>query len=320
MPYNEASSPLTLKLLAAHGVEPIFAVHAESDLDALAATLRAAGQHNVQPWIWPLLAKDHGYWACEQNSQEWGARVDEILCFLEAAQARPAGVAVDLEPPIQAVTALTRSLPVTDWARLVRRHLDPPRFARSVVDWQSIASGLRARGYETLGITTPMAAHDLRDGQPVWQDLLETPWIDVPWSSWGIMAYNSMVAGYSKGMLTVDEARACHQPLLVRVEQSFGPQGHVSLGLTGTGVLEDESVYATPHELALDVSAAKAAGITDIGFFCLEGILDRADPESWLKTFDAPAGTPPRSWKTPVVQVAARSARFVTNRLRELEF
>lgn len=152
LPYKEASSPLTLKLLAAHDVEPIFAVHADSDLDALAETLRAARQHLVQPWIWPLLPKDHGYWACEQNSQEWGARVDDVLTFLEAAQARPAGVAVDLEPPFQAVTALTRSLPVMDLARLVCRHLDPPRFEQSVLDWQTIATALQVRGYETLGI------------------------------------------------------------------------------------------------------------------------------------------------------------------------
>ncbi len=319
LPFDEVRRPETLRLLGTHDVEPILAVHVEADLQSLSETIRSARRAGLRPWIWPLLAKDHGYWASEQNSGEWKARVDEILSTLESENARPSGIAVDLEPPL-AIVNLTRSMQVVEWMQLVRRHLDPIRFESSVMSWRAIALGLSARGYETLGITTPMAAHDLRDGQPVWQDLLETPWIDVPWSSWGIMAYNSMVAGYSKGVLNIEEARACHHPLLVRINQSFGARGHVSLGLTGTGVLEDEAVYSSPDDLALDVAAAKAAGITDIGVFCLEGILDRSDPESWLKKFDVPpALMMPQSWKTPLVQGAARSARLVTNRLRMLE-
>lgn len=319
LPFDEFRRPQTLRLLGTHDVEPILAVHVDADLQSLAETIRAAKKAGLRPWIWPLLAKDHGYWASEQNSGEWRARVDAILKTLESENARPSGVAVDLEPPLEIVN-LTRSMQVMEWMQLVRRHLDPIRFESSVRSWQTIASSLNSRGYETLGITTPMAAHDLGDGQPVWQDLLETPWIDVPWSSWGIMAYNSMVAGYSKGVLNIEEARACHHPLLVRMNESFGPRGHVSLGLTGTGVLEDEAVYSSPDDLALDVAAAKAAGIMDIGVFCLEGILDHSDPESWLRKFDVPpAVLMPQSWKTPLVQGAARSARFVTNRLRKLE-
>ncbi|MCK6550309.1 hypothetical protein L6R52_31020, partial [Myxococcota bacterium] len=66
----------------------------------------------------------------------------------------------------------------------------------------------------------------------------------------------------------------------------------VSVGLAGPGKLGDEPVLPSPDALALDVAAARAAGVDDLALFSLEGVLGRASPEAWLEAFVA---TPPRA-------------------------
>ncbi|MEZ4458803.1 MAG: hypothetical protein R3E66_03560 [bacterium] len=320
LPYEEAADAHVLRLLSRWKVTPHIAVKHDADLDGLANVLQAAASFGVSVWLWPLLSHHDGYWANESNVATWSSEVHSVLHFLEGAGTPPAGIAVDLEPPIELVTPWTRTLPFGEIATLIARNLDASRFAQAERDWQRVANDLTKRGYATLAITTPAAAHDLRDGKPVWQDLLETPWSGVGWGVKGVMAYNSMIAGYSRGLLTIEDARAMHHRLLIRLSRAFGPDAHVSLGVTGAGVLGDEVAYASPTELLADVAAARHAGIQDIGLFCLEGVLDRPDPDAWFEAFTSQSSAPPpTSWKTPLVRSAAWTARRLALSVRALE-
>lgn len=317
LPYEEARHPDVISFLKAHDLQPIFAVRPDSDLDALVRLIRDTDTAGLRPMIWPLLSHSDGYWPGESNAERWWAQTEWILDTLAAQMARPAGVAVDLEPPIDHVQKLARAVPGLDVLRLLWSNLDRERFEDSVRQWTGIADALHERRLDTLAVAFSAVASDLNHKTAVWQDLLETPWADVAWKSHGIMAYGSLVTGYSKGLLGADDARAIHHHLITPVQARWGAGSHVSMGLVGTGVLGDEPTYASPHALALDAAAVRAAGVTDLGLFCLEGILSRDDPESWVEAVWAMTPVvPSMTYRSRAVRILGRGARNMAGFVR----
>ncbi len=317
LPLEELTRPAALDLLAAEGVHPIVAVRPDTDPALLARVIHAVGARELEVGIWPLLGREEGYWPSERNVTGWSATTLEWLDELEARDARPAWLAVDLEPPLDQTSRLLRRTLDVPVAALEfgRQNLDLARYRIAEREFQALADEVRRRGVRSLGITLPMAAHDLRDGEPLWQDVLETPWSDVGWDLNGIMAYGSIVSGASAGLLSYADARAIHQHLLQRLAAHYRAKSHVSLGVTGVGVFGDEPTWADPEELRLDASAALAAGVTDIGVFCLEGILSRTTPEAWLRAVThARATAPAPTWKATALRHTARAARALASR------
>ena len=279
LPYQDARQKDVLDLLAVGQLHPIFAVGPEADLDALAGLLRDVRARGLDPGVWPLLSDAQGYWPSERNAPAYFERVQALLDALEAQGSPVSWLAVDLEPPLHQLNRLRHTIEPFHMTLLdlARQNLDRAQFQASVRAFDQALHRLRARGARALSVTLPLAAHDLRDGAPLWQDLFEAPWADVGWDRAGIMAYGSMVAGYSRGWLSAEDARAIHYRLFLHLARHFGPRAHASLGVTGVGKLGDEPTYEHPDALAADVSAALAAGIDDVALFCLEGLLGRSD-------------------------------------------
>lgn len=313
LPLDLARTSEVTDLLCHGPLHPFFAVPPGSDLDALASLLRTLAGLGLEPGIWPLLEDADGYWPSERNGAAYFAYVDELLRFLEAQKIHVPWIAVDLEPPLQQVDRLRHS--VNSFRTLLdtlQHNFDPEAFTHAVTSYQQGMLGLRERGYKTLAVTVPMAAHDLRDGSPLWQDLFEAPWSQVGWDRVGIMAYGSMVSGYSKGLLSTADARAIHYRLFKHMARAFGSRAHASLGITGIGKLGDEPIYDSADELARDASAARAAGIDDIAIFCLEGLVGREDAGAWVEAVaHAPARAPEMTILANSLRFGAAAARFV---------
>ena len=239
LPFEDARQPEVLDLLEHGAMHPLFAVAPEADLDALALLIEAVRARGLEPGVWPLLRDEQGYWPSERNAPAYLARLEDVLGWLERARVLPGWVAVDLEPPLFQIERLRYELSApAELARQLGGNLDRARFARVVSAYERLAERMRARGVRTLAVTLPMAAHDLRDGAPLWQDALEAPWAPVPWDRAGIMAYGSMVAGYSRGWLSAEDARAIHYRLLEHLARALGPRAHaVRLGARGARAL-----------------------------------------------------------------------------------
>lgn len=312
LPYEVARSRDTLALLSQGQLHPVFAVSPAADLDELAGLMRDVQARGLDVGIWPLLKDEQGYWPSERNGADYFERVVAVLEHLKGQGVSAQWVAVDLEPPLHQVNRLRHMVGPFHLTvlELLRENLDVAQFQRSVVQFKEGLERVRTFGAQVLSVTLPMAAHDLRDGVPLWQDLFEAPWEGVGWERAGIMAYGSMVAGYSRGWLSEADARAIHYRLFLHLARHFGHRAHVSLGVTGVGKLGDEPVYASAQALALDVSAAKAAGIDDIAIFCLEGLVGREDAGAWVKTLtQAPALKPPMTIKASGVRLGGLLGR-----------
>lgn len=310
--YAGARSDGTLDLLERGNLHPIFALRPGTDLSALTHLIRDARERGLEVGIWPLLEEEQGYWPSVRNAEVFLRRLDDWKRALERRGATPDWIAFDIEPPFQPDDDVATSV-----RRAVRRALanlsgrsDKERiddrspadaFRAAVSRYRRSMRGLEREGIGTLGVTTPPALVDL-GGEPILQQTLELPWSPLPWDRAGFMAYGSMIAEYSKGLLDFRDVRAIHYVLFHRMRREFGGRAHVSLGLTGTGVYGDEPTYESPEELARDVSAARAANVDDIAIFCLEGLLGRREPGRWIDAItSAEPRVPPTTWRAESV-------------------
>lgn len=307
--YADARRPETLDLLERGDLHPLVAVRPDSDRHALAKLIDAIQTRGLEFGIWPLIAEEDGYWPSVRNASRFLDHLFELIEDLDERGGAPDWVAFDFEPPFQPDDTFGSSV-----RRAFRRalgHLSPLEegaggeaespFDAALEMYRQAVETLRERGIRTLGVATPTVAGDL--GRELnWQRSLEVPWSPLPLDRAGIMAYGSMVSGYSKGLLDYADARALHYRYLRRVHRRFGDRAHVSVGITGTGVYGDEPYYDDPEELARDIGAARAAGIEDIAIFCLEGILAKERPTDWVDaSTGAGAAVPPPSWRADAV-------------------
>jgi len=299
--YGDAREPEVLDLLAEGGLHPIFAVRPDSDLDELAALLSDLEGSGLEVAIWPLLSEEAGYWPSVGNADRFADRLGGYLDALEERGVAPDCVAFDLEPALEGGDDFADSV-----RRAVRRSasggLSREPFDAAVETYRRLVAGLSGRGVRTLGVTTEVAVPDLGSERAVWQRALETPWEPLDWDRAGVMAYGSMLSGYTRGMLSYRDVRALHYELFLRLRRHFGSRAHVSLGITGTGVFGDEPVYEDPEPLRRDVAAARAAAIEDIAVFCLEGILAQSDRRGWVDAVtEAEPEVPEPTWRAETV-------------------
>ena len=304
--YVDARRPETLDLLERGRLHPLFAVRPDSPRGELAGLIADVHDRGLEVGVWPLIAKEAGYWPSVRNAERFVTYLDELLDDLAGRGVRPDWVAFDLEPPYERDDTFGASIR-RGFRRTLERALGSggggggTPFDEAVATYRAAVESLHDGGIRTLGVATPTVAGDL--GREMhWQRSLETPLSPLPWDRAGIMAYGSMISGYSRGILDYADVRALHFRLLRRLRGVFGQRTHVSVGVTGTGVYEAEPYYRDPEELALDIGAAQAAGIEDIAVFCLEGILDQAQPGAWVDAIaGASAEVPPGRWKADAI-------------------
>lgn len=295
----ELARPEVVRLLARHRVAPMLALRPGTDDEALAA-LDPFLEAGLPACGWPLLDDADGYWPSEANAGRFVERVRGLLARA-ARRGRPLPwLAVDLEPPIDEVSRARRSGPwwraAPALAAQALAHLRPAQFAAAQQDYVALHKECAAAGTRTLAIAYPLVSADFAAGGDAMQDLCEAP-LRCGWDRVAIMTYGSMVAGYSRGALSVADARWYGYRALSRLSRALGARTGAFVGVVGRGKLGDEPAYDSPDDLGLDAAAARAAGVGEVALFCLEGILDSRDPEAWLRALDRPAARPPATWR-----------------------
>lgn len=289
---RQCMEPRVMDLLERHHIHLCLAVWKTTP--DLGEMLRAYQERDLPVTLWPLLTVEEGYWPNTQNLEPFEALVERLLAFARREKAMPRGIAIDLETPMTQVLALKHAGPLL-LPRLLRiglQNLNPQRHRQSGEHLRRLTAKLHGEGLETLVAVIPPVVDDTADGREALQDSLETPVTQADWDTVHLMLYTSPLIGYSQGWFTPQDGAAGIHSYARDARRIWGNRAGVSLGLTGrTGLLGHEPLYPGPPALALDVSAARAAGIHDLAIYNLEGIAQSATPDAW---FEAMARTPPR--------------------------
>jgi hypothetical protein len=299
-PWSELGAPAILQLLAARTLEPIVAVRPQ-DLGALSALERAFTDAGVRAAYWPMLADEEGRWAAAGNATRFGDFARSVAACVPGRE-----LVVDLEPPIGPSRDLTEVIgeravrrgPVALRAAAavravgaaleVARRISPRDLARARAELARLVEDLALAGTKVSACVLPPLVLDRRSA---WQTLFGTPLAGPRWHEVHVMLYSSMLEGWSRGLLRRQDARALLSRFAAATQRALGTRGSVALGVVGTGAFGDEPVYRDVHELADDVTLARAAGIEQLSLFDLGGVLRRERPEVWLDAFTADGST-----------------------------
>lgn len=315
LPLAELARPEVRALLRRHGVAPVVAarvidrdprVQAEADgaLARVLADYRAdarAGAFGTAPCVWPLLADEDGYWPSALSALRARARVRS---FLDAALAAGAplqpgdGVLLDLEPPLQVVRGRH---PLA--AALQLRQASRAGFVAGERELGALVLDLQRGGLRALATAYPMVAAG------GWERLCVAP-LRCGWDRVGLMIYSSMVAGYSRGALSLAAARRFGHLALRSLAQAHPGRAEAYVGVVGHGKLGDEPTHREPETLAAEVALARAAGVVAINAFCLEGILAQPRPEAWLEALavsGAATASEPAAWSGDLAWTLTRA-------------
>jgi hypothetical protein len=266
LPYDElVRSSLGAELQRRH-IDLLLAVR-PWQLAEVGEVVRRLQADGVFVALWPMLADGDGRWASAATHQAFIAFTDELIAQVPFVNE----VIVDLEPPIATLGRWKAGRPT--WSRSSH----PYSLARGAL----IAAVDRWRA--THRVTTaimPLLALELR-GQWL-QRLLGTPASELAVDRHSVMAYTSLLEGWSRGLVDRHHAEVLLGACARLTRRRFGDRAGLSLGAVGPGAFGNEPAYRTVDELARDVAIARRAGIEELSLFELGGIVRRPPIEPWL--------------------------------------
>lgn len=326
-PYAALQEPALLDELGRRDLQLAIAVTPEL-ASQLAAVLRACQAHGVAVALWPMLSDAQGRWVSADNAAAYCRFVRELLDSLAAQGALPQALALDLEPPIARLRGLIDLRPEPGVQRLRRPARASASGSRSAApaaasgsrsaalaaaELTALAMTARSHGLELLAAVMPPVVVSPEAAALGWQRLLGTPVDALPLDRVSTMAYTSLFEGYSRGLLRRADARALLFKLAAGTRARYGGRAGISLGAVGTGALGDERTYISPAELSEDVGIVRAAGLTDLALFNLDGALARPPLGGWLDALveTPPAAPPPTTRRAELLWQGLRAAGYL---------
>jgi len=297
---HELAGRRALSLLSRYGLEVLVAVTPETR-SGLPEVLRALHDHGVFAAVWPMIDDDEGRWASARTLPRFVAFVDALTADLARAGAPLAEIAVDLEPPFFVAKAASHGA----WLGPLRTALDlRADYAAASVALRDFVARLGA-SVQVSCAAVPLVLLDGADGPareeagtPFFQGLLGTPVDGVRFGSVSVMAYTSILEGWSRGLLDRRASLGVLGECARLARARYGARASISVGTVGTGAFTDEPTYRDVAELAEDVAIARAFGVDDLSLFDLGGVIRRGPAEAWLEAFvtdrEAPSDLPRR--------------------------
>lgn len=288
VPYARLASNDVLRALDAHDVELVVAVH-PYQTEELPALLRAFEARSLPLRIWPLLEDHAGRWLSGWTSEAYAPHLRAVLAVVgESAVVRE--VIFDLEPPIARVKRTLQNFPSASW---LFRSVDPKQTRERIC---ALIEEVRRAGHGVSAVVPPFLLWDEGDFIGI-ETSLGTPVRGLDFDQVWVMAYTSLLEGYSRGILRRRDARWLLSNWSAAAVSRYGEKAGVALGVVGGGALGDERPYRDQSELRDDVAIAAQAGVAQVALFGLAGLLAREPMSQWLEALHQPefAGPPPKA-------------------------
>jgi hypothetical protein len=273
VPFDELIRPAVVDLVARHRLDLLLAVR-PWQLAEVGDVVRRFRDRGVFVGVWPMLADGDGRWVNARSTPAFIPFADALVDAVPFADE----LILDLEP------AKAQLEKWKEWRPTWRQTPSPGRYREA----RDALAEATHRWHQSRRLTTavlPLLAFELR-GEWM-QRAVGTPATPLDVDRHSVMAYTSLIEGWSRGLVNRRRAEAVLAVCARLARVRFGGRAALSLGTVGVGAFEDEPSYRSPDELARDVAIAAGAGIDELSLFDLGGILRRPPAEAWLAAFGA---------------------------------
>jgi len=256
--------------------------------------LEEAKERGIRTILWPLLSTDQGPWANDGNASLFTALVEQMMDWLDQQGLHPEWIVVNMENSAAQMEIIKEYFYNGEFQALVELllgNIDREGFEEAVEEYRLLVHQIHGRGYKVMVTTYPFMMDDFHDGDADFQDMANVPLSGIDWDALTFTTYRTAYSGdlgveFSPYMV-YEYGRAA--------KKLFGERARLAVGMIGR--TDHGEGYASPDDLALDISAAKAAGIPEIDLFHLGGMIEEGGPAVWLDTGDAPSRAPPPDFK-----------------------
>ncbi|MBI2894997.1 MAG: hypothetical protein HYY06_15690 [Deltaproteobacteria bacterium] len=284
-----------LPLLADEGADLYLAVQSTRIGDAaLEELLQGASEAGVGVRAWLLLPEADGYWPNETNLEAMREAAMAFADWREAAGLPVEWMVFDMEMSLERTRDIAATMEEEGVLAGLQRILDgrdPAAFEAHRAELVALVGDLQARGLKVMCVTYPTVLDDPTDGDEDIQDEMDVPIAGVPWDEASFMVYQSLI---------YDLSGSWHGPDVIEsyaasAREQFDDRAAVALGIVGeTGIDPVEMPYPDAETLLADHAAARAAGISTVSIYSLDGVALQHDPGEWIdarvEAAQAPAG------------------------------
>ncbi len=283
---SEACKDSIVNLLKEYNVNLCISLPYNNLSKELSDFLILYNKENIEITLWPLLEDKLGYWPSEKNADQFISYIKELIDWSNQERVKFQNIAVDLELPYTQVQKINNSpalKKLTSILNIYKENKNKKIFIQSSEKYRHLLKMLHKNNIKTITAAIAEISEDIVLDEEKLQDILETPVTTVNWDLLSFMMYNSMLVGYSKGMISQKDAVWLLYSRCKDLNKKLGSRAGLSVGVTYIGKLGNEPYYKSPNEMKPDISAAKAAGISDIAIYNLEGVLKYKHPSEWFK-------------------------------------
>ncbi len=269
------------------------------------ALWKEAAERGIELRAWLLLPRADGYWPNRWNATRFGGFVRRFVAKMSERGLTVPWVVMDLEPPPDMMEELIRlcekGSPLAA-VRLLRRYAKRGSHRAARDEMELLVSELHARGTRVHAVTFPLVLHDhSRKIESAFGILFD----GIDWDEVSFMVYRpefERLLGPMSSDLVHRYARLAHRKFGARAAIDVGQVGRSEFPIVTHGFRE-------PARLREDASAARAAGISRIHAYSLDGMLQFPEIAPWMEAANAPAGPrPPRDWKVDALGAFVRVA------------
>jgi hypothetical protein len=266
--------------LCRSGTGLFLAVH-DGDWDAPSFTelWREAAACGIPLRAWLLLKPGDGYWVSSRNIAETESIVSRFLEAMDDRGLDVPWITFDLEPSPEFQRDLIAKMKKFAFARILKELRESrSELAPAVARLATLVDSLHERGIRAHAVTMPFVLDDLEAGDTRLEGALGIPFSGVPWDEASFMVYRpefQRILGKITPRIVYDYA--------LKARRLLGERATIDLGEVGTvGYPDPAPGYLDPRELESDVSAALAAGVSEIHVYSLDGILQQGGTGKWL--------------------------------------
>jgi hypothetical protein len=267
----------TLPLLSAHNIALHLAIE-ETDLSnpTLVDLLITAQTLGVEVRAWLLVPHEEGYWACEENADEFYNFTVEFIAWCDTHELNIEWIIIDLEPSWQLTHKLINN--ITDGNYLnalatVVSNINPGQFYNAAGSYQLLVDYAHTNGFKVHCVTYPIVLDDLEDDDVALQDALNIPVTPVGWDEISFMVYRST---YNELVGMGDLSSYLVYSYALDAYEYYGDSAAIDIGI----------VDHLGYEKAMmdeDIDSCYQAYVNKIHVYSLDRMVATGELDTWLE-------------------------------------